>query len=107
MYALRSSAFWVQLFTRFHCCFCGSEEGYASRRRSLFETEVLPWLYLRPVRCGACFRRFYLPASVPVRSRGQALNNISDSTVLPLIPPGTDVTGRQHPDSAAPPKRVA
>jgi len=107
MYALRSPAFWAHLFTQFHCYFCGSEEGYSSRRRSLFEREVLPWLYLRPVRCGVCFRRFYLPASVPLRSRGQALNSISDSTLLPLISRGTNLAGNQHPDSAAPPKRVA
>jgi len=107
MYALRSSAFWAHLFTQFHCCFCGSEEGYCSRRRGVFEREVLPWLYLRPVRCGVCFRRFYLPASVPLRSRGEALNSISDSTLLPLISRSTNVTGNQDPDSAAPPKRVA
>jgi hypothetical protein len=84
MYAFSNLLFWVHLFTKFHCCYCGSREGYSSQRRNSFERLVLTWFRLRPVRCGTCFRRFYLPVSVPVRSRGQA-SSVSVSSAVEAL----------------------
>jgi hypothetical protein len=56
-------------FQRFQCRDCGSPVGYRSRRRSFLERFLLPVLLLRPVRCGACFRRSYRLIFVPVRER--------------------------------------
>lgn len=53
----------------FQCIDCGSEVGYRSRPRTFLEKYVLPFLFLRPVRCGDCFRRSYMPVSVEVRER--------------------------------------
>jgi hypothetical protein len=46
---------------RFQCRsrYCGSEEGYRSRRRTFLEKYFLPLFLLRPVRCASCFRRSY------------------------------------------------
>src|SRR5262249_33721849 len=73
MFALTRPAYWIHFFTRFHCYYCGSQQGYASRRRNVFESHLLPWLFFRPARCGDCARRLYVPVSVPVRPRGYAV----------------------------------
>jgi hypothetical protein len=44
---------------KYLCRDCGSEIGFRSRRRSLMERYILPFLLLKPVRCGECFRRDY------------------------------------------------
>jgi hypothetical protein len=54
---------------QFQCRDCGSVEGYRSRPRNFVEKYVLPALYLRPVRCGDCFRRSYQPGFVLARER--------------------------------------
>jgi hypothetical protein len=51
------------------CCDCGSEVGFRSRRRSLTERYLLPFLLLKPVRCGECFRRDYRLFFTDVRDR--------------------------------------
>jgi hypothetical protein len=57
---------------QFQCRDCGSRVGYRSRRRSFVEKYLLPALLLRPVRCGACFRRSYRLIFVPVRERRES-----------------------------------
>lgn len=54
---------------RFRCEDCGGVNGYRSRPRSLTERFLLPLLFLRPVRCGGCFRRSYQSWFAPVRER--------------------------------------
>jgi len=56
-------------FAPYRCRDCGSEVGFRSRRRTLFERYLLPLFFLRPVRCGECFRRDYRLISTPVRDR--------------------------------------
>ena len=53
----------------FQCEDCGSVEGYRSRPRNFLERRVLPLIFLRPVRCGDCFRRYYRPNFIEVRER--------------------------------------
>jgi len=107
MFALTRPAFWIHFFTQFHCYYCGSEQGYSSRRRNVFESSLLPWFFLRPVRCGDCSRRFYVPVSVPVRHRGYAVNSITEDTVSSLISRQKEGSEKQIPDSTEPPKRIA
>jgi hypothetical protein len=57
----------------FQCRDCGSFEGYRSRPRNFVERYILPALYLRPVRCGDCFRRSYQAGFVLVRDRETAI----------------------------------
>jgi hypothetical protein len=61
------------------CRDCGSEVGFRSRRRTVTERFILPLFFLKPVRCGECFRRDYRLIFTPVRDR------ISDT---PRITPG-------------------
>jgi hypothetical protein len=53
----------------YFCRDCGSEVGFRSRRRSLTERYILPFLLLKPVRCGECFRRDYRLLFTDVRDR--------------------------------------
>jgi len=53
----------------YHCHDCGSEMGFRSRRRSITERFILPLFFLRPVRCGECFRRDYRLIFTQVRER--------------------------------------
>ena len=53
----------------FYCQPCGSHEGYPSRPRNFVEKHILPLLFLRPVRCRDCDRRYYRSVSVPVGER--------------------------------------
>jgi len=46
-------------FLQFHCHNCGRDVGFPSRPRTFSERYLLPLLLVRPVRCGACFRRSY------------------------------------------------
>ena len=48
---------------------CGSHEGYLSGPRGFVEKYLLPLLLLRPVRCGICFRRYYMSVHVRVSER--------------------------------------
>jgi hypothetical protein len=57
------------LTSTYHCHDCGSEIGFRSRRRTIFERFVLPIFLLQPVRCGECFRRDYRLIFTPVRER--------------------------------------
>jgi hypothetical protein len=57
------------LFPPYSCQDCGSEVGFRSRRRTLFERYILPVFLLRPVRCGECFRRDYRLIFTEVRDR--------------------------------------
>jgi hypothetical protein len=47
------------LVSPYRCNDCGNESGFRSRRRTLTERFLLPLVFLRPVRCGECFRRDY------------------------------------------------
>jgi hypothetical protein len=60
---------WFQKYFEFHCDDCGSNTGFRSRRRTLFERYLLPTLLLQPVRCAECFRRDYRLIFVPVKER--------------------------------------
>ena len=51
----------------FKCADCGSVVAYVSRRRTFAERFVLPALFMRPLRCGECYRRSYRPVYVPAR----------------------------------------
>ena len=53
----------------YRCRDCGSEVGFRSRRRTLTERFILPLFFLRPVRCGECFRRDYRLIFTQVRDR--------------------------------------
>lgn len=57
---------------QFQCRDCGSLVGFRSRPRSFGEKCVLPVLFLRPVRCGDCFRRYYRSIFMEVRERNQS-----------------------------------
>jgi len=68
----------------YRCRDCGSETGFRSRRRTVFERFVLPIFLLKPVRCGECFRRDYRLVFVKVRDR------LSDMPkIMPAKPAGT------------------
>lgn len=54
---------------QYRCHECGSEIGFRSRRRSLFERLLLPLFVMQPVRCGECFRRDYRMIFTPVHDR--------------------------------------
>ncbi len=60
---------WFQKYFEFHCDDCGSDTGFRSRRRTLFERYLLPTFLLQPVRCAECFRRDYRLIFVPVKER--------------------------------------
>jgi len=60
---------WFQKYLEFHCDDCGSDTGFRSRRRSLFERYLLRIFLLQPVRCAECFRRDYRLWFVPVKER--------------------------------------
>lgn len=61
------------MFARlFECKSCGGFNGYRSRSKNFTERFLLPFLLLRPVRCGDCFQRSYLPVFVPVRPRRES-----------------------------------
>jgi len=61
----------------YHCCDCGSDVGFRSRKRSLTERFILPLLLLQPVRCGECFRRDYRLIFTQVRDRFSPVSRIS------------------------------
>ena len=62
------------MFTR-RCRYCKSYEVYVSRRLTIFEAVVLPFLLLRPYRCNRCLRRqtgfrFFRLATARSKERG-------------------------------------
>jgi hypothetical protein len=95
VFDVSSPAFWSRYFTRFICHHCGSEDGFASRPRNLFESHFLPLLALRPARCGDCYRRSYRPTRVPLlpRREGERASDPGGSS-----PAGPSKAGseRQH-----------
>jgi len=71
-------------FPPYHCPDCGSDIGFRSRCRTIFERYILPLFLLQPVRCGDCFRRDYRLIFTRVRER------LSDTVrLLPQKPPVT------------------
>jgi hypothetical protein len=60
---------WFQKYSEFHCDDCGSDTGFRSRRRTLWERWLLPVFLLQPVRCTECFRRDYRLLFVQVKER--------------------------------------
>jgi hypothetical protein len=62
----------------FYCRDCGGLTGYRSRPRNFTEKYLLPLTFLRPVRCGGCFRRTYQLIFVRVRPR-QEVKKTSDA----------------------------
>ena len=77
------------LFPPYHCSDCGSEVGFRSRRRTLMERYLLPVLFLRPVRCGECFRRDYRLIFTAVRDRLMATPRIVPRKAA--LPPNRNV----------------
>jgi hypothetical protein len=73
MYSRMSLMFWATFFREFRCSNCGSDAGYPSRPRSFVEKYLAPILFLRKVRCGDCYRRFYRPVSIPLREKHKPL----------------------------------
>jgi len=71
------------LIPPYKCVDCGSEVGFRSRRRTLIERVILPFLLMRPVRCGECFRRDYRLIFTPVHDR------IPDAPKIPSRKPAT------------------
>ena len=55
--------------SHYRCSDCGGSEGFRSRRRSFVEKYLLPFLFLRPVRCAKCFRRSHASVFAGVRER--------------------------------------
>jgi len=53
----------------FECRDCGGFRGYRSRPKNLTEKFLLPLMFLRPVRCGDCYRRSYQSSFIPVLPR--------------------------------------
>ena len=73
MYSRSSPSDWNGFFREFRCRHCGSDAGYRSRPRSFLEKYLAPALFLRPVRCGDCYRRTLRPVSVPLREKRKAV----------------------------------
>jgi hypothetical protein len=73
MFTFVRPGFWALFFTEFHCYHCGSREGYVSRPRNLLEKYGLRPFFLRPVRCGDCYRRSWCPVTVPLLPRLDAI----------------------------------
>jgi hypothetical protein len=81
---------------RFRCGKCGSFEGYHSRYRSLAERLFLSLFLLRPVRCGACFRRSYqlIFTKLLKRDEFQMVTEVMASRMSALqTPPSEPYTG--------------
>jgi hypothetical protein len=76
------------LFRHYQCRDCGSEVGFRSRRRNLFERYILPLFLLGPVRCGECFRRDYRLIFTKVCSRF--------STASKPMPVSSAVSPKRH-----------
>jgi hypothetical protein len=55
--------------SQFSCPDCGNSEAYRSRRKNFLEKYILPFLFLKPVRCTRCFRRSNASSLVSVRER--------------------------------------
>ena len=53
----------------FECKYCGGLNGFRSRPKTFTERFLLPLLFLRPTRCGDCFKRSYQSLFAPVRPR--------------------------------------
>jgi hypothetical protein len=56
----------------FECRECGGFNGYRSRPKTFAEKFLLPFLFLRTVRCGDCFRRSVQTIFVQVRERRES-----------------------------------
>jgi hypothetical protein len=56
----------------FECKDCGGFNGYRSRPKNFSEKFLLPLLFLRPARCGDCFKRSYQSAFVKVLPRRES-----------------------------------
>jgi len=68
-----------QWIPKYRCADCGSEVGFRSRRRTWTEHLIF---FMKPVRCGECFRRDYRLLLTPV------LDRLSDRPrIMPGKPP--------------------
>ncbi len=76
----------LQPYFQYHCLDCGSEVGFRSRRRTLFERYILPLFLFKPVRCGECFRRDYRLIFTPVRERFSDASRITAALERPDTP---------------------
>ena len=63
--------FWRPFSIEFRCPNCRADDASQSRARGFFETNMLPILLLRPVRCERCYLRSYVSRWVPARERPQ------------------------------------
>jgi hypothetical protein len=73
MYRFARLGFWALFFKTFQCHKCGSQEGYVSRPRNVFERFGLPPLFMRPARCGDCYCRTWRPVTVPLHPRKEPM----------------------------------
>ncbi len=73
----------------YQCRDCGSDVGFRSRRRTFIERFLLPLLFLRPVRCGECFRRDYRLIFTRVEDRFSSSSRLI--AVKPPAPPKRNV----------------
>jgi hypothetical protein len=73
MYTRTRPNFWNTFFREFRCSHCGSDAGYPSRPRNFLEKYLAGMIFLRPVRCGDCYRRSLRPTSVPLREKHKPL----------------------------------
>jgi len=85
MYQLSSQEFWAHFFKDFRCAKCGSDAGYESRPRNVFEQCVVPLLLLKMVRCGDCYHRSFRPMNVAVRPRKESPQVDQASVVTSLL----------------------
>ena len=61
------------MFSRpFKCQDCGGLNGYRSRPKDFTEKFLVPLMFLKPARCGDCFKRSYQSAFVRLRPRRES-----------------------------------
>ena len=107
MFPFARPQFWALFFTQFRCEHCGGREGYVSRPRNSFETYVLPHLYLRPARCGECYRRSWRPLRVRLLPRMDAMQFDAEAMVASAKAADSSQARRQTRDHREERRRIA
>jgi hypothetical protein len=62
----------------YRCRDCGREVGFRSHPHTFIERYILPLLFIKPVRCAACFRRDYWPILTTVHGRSHREDEMVD-----------------------------
>ena len=107
MFAFASPRFWALFFTKFECHNCGSSEGYASRPRNFVERYAIRPLFLRPARCGDCYRRTWRPINVPLHPRQEAIRFNAEEMVASARAADQGETRKELRSSCGGPRRIA